>query len=346
MKAHRILGLALASVLGLTACGGTGSRTDTGAGSASASGSAAAAEPAAAETFTFEHAGGTTEVPVDPQRIVTLQDQNGMLPLLELGVKPVGSAALDNGDGTYRFRRVDNHDSSGIAFVGAYGEPDLELVAAQQPDLIIGTEFNDGIHPQLSEIAPTVLIQIFDRPLTEALADFAELVGRQERHAELHASYGQAIADLVADLPRPPDDIVLSNIQFAENGQFYIEHGQAVGTVLDDVGFARPDAEIAAMSDPEYDYSSFETIVDHDADVMITGDFSADYGEATEAPEITAARKQPVFERLEVVQRGEFHVFDGNHMVGSAYEKMMNFIDFLRSTLVDRESALAVTEGA
>lgn len=255
---------------------------------------------------------------------------------LELGVKPVGSAALDNGDGTHRFRRVDNYDTSGITFVGAYGEPDLELVTAQQPDLIIGTEFDDGIYPQLSQIAPTELIQVFDRPLTQALADFAEVVGLQERHAELHAAYEQAVAELIGDLPRPPEDIVLSYIQFTEDGQFSIPSGQAVGTVLDDIGFARPEAEIAAATDAAYDYSSLETLTSHDVDVMITGDFSADYGRDA-AAEIAAARQQPVFQRLDVVQRGQFHIFDGNQMVGSAYEKMMNLVGFLRSVLVDRD---------
>lgn len=175
-------------------------------------------------------------------------------------------------------------------------------------------------------------------PVTEALADFAALVGAEQRHAELHAAYEQAVADLIADLPRPPGEIVLSHIEFTEDGQFYIPSGQAVGTVLDHVGFARPDAEMAAMTDATYDYSSFETLTDHDVDVMITGDFSADYGQ-TEAPEIAAARRQPMFEQLDVVQRDEFHVFDGNQMVGSAYEKMMNFVAFLRSILVDRDPA-------
>jgi iron complex transport system substrate-binding protein len=356
-RTRRLTGVLLATALILAACGGSADVTATDTAVDEPAGEATAEESsdeqddgvrdaaddgsAAGGAFAFEHFAGTTEVPVDPQRIVTLQDQNALLPLLELGVPPIASAALDNGDGTHTFRRVENYDVDGIEFIGPYGEPDLELIAAQQPDLIIGGEFDEPIYDQLSQIAPTVLIQIFSRPLIDALEDFAVVVGTEERHAELLDEYEQAVADLIADLRRPPEEIVLSQIQFSEDGQFYIPSGQAVGTVIADVGFARPDAEIAAMADPEYDYSSFETLTEHDGDVMLTADFSAD-GD-NEGAEIAQARQQPVFQGLNVVERGEFHVFDGGEMVGSAFEKMINFVDFLRETLVERDPALTPT---
>jgi iron complex transport system substrate-binding protein len=322
-RTSRLLAGSLAAALLLAACG---TSDDT--------------ESTEGDTFAFEHLAGTTEVPDDPQRIVTLQDQNAMLPLLELGVTPVASAGLDLGDGTHTFRRVERYDVSDVTFVGGHLEPNLELVAAQQPDLIVGNEGHLELYDQLSQIAPTVLIQIFDRPLVQALEDVAELVGEEERHEELRQEYEAAVADLVADLPRAPEELVFSFVAFSGDGSFWTDRGQAVGTVLDDVGFARPEAELAAVNDPDYGYAeSFETLSNRGgADVMITGDFSAD-GD-NEAAEIAHARQQPVFQTLDVVQRGEYHVFDGGAMVGSAFEKMMSFVDFLRSILVEREPSL------
>lgn len=340
MTARRLLGLAVASALALTACGGTDGST----GSGSAGSGDATASAAAAATFTFEHAAGTTEVPVGAERIVTLQDQNGLLPLLELGVTPVGSAALDNGDGSHTFRRVDSFDTSGVEFVGAYGEPDLELIAAQQPDLIIGTEFDEAIYAELSAIAPTVLVEIFGgRELTEVLADFAELVGATEEHERLRGEYEAAVEQLRADLPRPAEEITLSYVSFYDDGTVFVDVGQAIGTVLGDVGFARTEVEQQAEAAGERHEASFETITDFDqVDVMITGDFSGDVqGEGD--PAITTARASALFQGLDVVQRGEHHVFDGTRMVGSAFEKMNNFIDFLRETLVEREPNLRAT---
>lgn len=47
-------------------------------------------------------------------------------------------------------------------------------------------------------------------------------------------------------------------------------------------------------------------------------------------------RTSRFFQSLDVVKRGEFHVYDGTKMVGSAFEKMQNFISYLRTILVDR----------
>lgn len=132
---------------------------------------------AAETTRSVTHAAGTTEVPTDPQRIVTTTDQNALLPLLELGVRPVGSAGLLSPDGSTTFRRTEGVGTSGITFTGAYGEPNLEKVASLQPDLVVGYEFDEDFYDEMSAIAPTVLVQIFDRPLTEALLEFGVLVG-------------------------------------------------------------------------------------------------------------------------------------------------------------------------
>lgn len=341
----RLAGALLATTMTLAACGGSDDPAITDVAAEEPTSEETAVEDdeptdAASGTVAFEHLAGTTEVPVDPQRIVTLSDQNALLPLLELGVEPVASAGRLLEDGTGIFRRVESYDTSDITFVGDFLEPDLEAIAGAQPDLIVGYEFNEEIYDQLSQIAPTVLVQIFDRPFLGALEDFSVLVGREDRHAELLASYEDNVAALVADLPRPPDEIVLSDVRFGGDGTFYTDRGQAVGTVLEDVGFARPEDEAAALADADYSYAESVELLSGrgGADVMLTADFSADGdGEATEIAEM---REMPVFQNLDVVERGEFHVFDGGAMVGSAFEKMNNFLGFLRETLVEREPAL------
>lgn len=163
-------------------------------------------------TRSFEHFAGLTEIPVRAQRIVTLQDQNALLPLLELGVRPVASAGQEDGAGGHRFRRTESYDTSEIAFVGSFGEPDLELIAAQNPDLIVGNSGYIESYDALSAIAPTVLIEVFERPLTESLHQFADLVGALDRWEELKRNYDAAIEALRSDLPRPPAKISLSMI--------------------------------------------------------------------------------------------------------------------------------------
>jgi iron complex transport system substrate-binding protein len=288
----------------------------------------------AAQTHSFEHFAGTTEIPTCPSRIVTTQDQNALLPLLEIGARPIGSAGLKQADGSHLFRRTQSYDTSEVAFIGDYRAPDLELIAAQRPDLIVGHESYVNFHEALSRIAPTVLIQIFNRPLTGALRQFADVVGALDHWQQLKQDYDRAIASLRAELPRPASAISVSLLQFSTDGRFYNEaQGQAVWTVVTDVGFARPAPQRDVV---ETTYHSFEQIREHDAAIMLTGNFSNEGWD----PGIEAARAQPLLQSLDAVRRGEFHVFDGLAMVGSAFEKMHNFVTFLRATLVERQPNL------
>ena len=68
----------------------------------------------------FEHAAGIDCIPASPQRIVALHDGNVLLPLLELGVVPVGaSGEMDAQDRPF-FRNTDRYDTSDITVVGKH----------------------------------------------------------------------------------------------------------------------------------------------------------------------------------------------------------------------------------
>jgi iron complex transport system substrate-binding protein len=283
------------------------------------------------ETRSFTHAGGTTEIPARPQRIVTLHDQNALLPLLELGVKPVGSVGNRMEGGREVFVRTEDFDTEDVAFVGQIGEPNLEAIAAESPDLIVGTESEmERQAEDLQRIAPTVFIGTRNRPLPEALRDYAGLADAEDRWEELDRDYRAAVSALQEDLPRPADEIVVSLVQFMEDGQFFVDTPYQTYTVLSDVGFARP----APQQDmTERIYFSFERLPEHDGDVILTGDFSE---EGFEETALASARQSPLFQTLGAVERGEFHVYDGLEMVGAAYSKMQTFLQFLRLILVDR----------
>lgn len=280
----------------------------------------------------FTHYGGETCVPEDPQRIVTTQDQNGLLPLLELGVKPVGSAGQLLEDGGSRFRRTAGYGTADIAFVGAYwGESNIESIAVLQPDLIVSHEFAEEFYDLHSQIAPTVMIQIFNRPLPEALLDFAELVGRTDRAEELQAAYNERVDKLLAALGDRTETLSISVIAAGENpSEFYrADQGQAVGTVMDDLDLLRPKAEQANLEEREY--FSVETLPEHDADVMLVFNFS---GEAQD-PNFDAFINSPIFTSLDVAQARQVYIIDGTETVGAAWGKMDAYLDELERILLD-----------
>lgn len=333
----RALALAAVAVLTFAACGGD---ADT---SIDADADAAAREGDDSATFAFEHSAGLTEVPVDPQRIATTTDQNALLPLLELGVTPVASAGLVGDDGSQSFRRTEGFDTSGIDFLGAYGEPNFEAFAAADPDLIVGYEFDEG-YETFSDIAPTVLVQIFERPLTDALMDFGALVGREDQAAEFRAAYEARIDDLNETLEPVRDDLSISVITSGDPGQFWrADDGQAIGTVMGDLDLLRPEPQDTGYHLPgQEEPFSVENLADHDADVVLVIDFRGD----GQDPGFDALVDSPLYQQLGGTQAGQAYVIDGTQSVGAAWARMNVFLDELEEILLAEDLDTAVVDEA
>lgn len=310
------LAAALTGGLVLSACGGEVPRP------------ADAAATSTTETRTIAHSAGTTEVPASPQRIVTTSDQNALLPLRELGVVPVASAGLIGDDGARSFRRVEGHDTSGVEFVGAYGEPNLEAIAAQRPDLIVGYEVDES-YEQLSAIAPTVFVQIFGRPLDEALLDFADVVDRREKAEDLQDEYDQDIAELRQQLEPVADDLTVSVLSAGAPGEFYrADDWHSLGTVLTDLDLQRPAPQQGPNEGTAY---SLEGLSEHDADVVIIIDYSSEAAD----PGHQALLDSALLDNLAAARADQVHVVDGTTSVGSAWGHMATFTGELERVLVD-----------
>lgn len=281
----------------------------------------------------FKHAAGTTCIPENPKRIVTTQDQNALLPLLELDARPVGSAGLIQDDGATSFRRVEDYNTEGIAFVGAYGEPNLEAIAAQQPDLIVGSPHQETIYDSLSAIAPTVLIDVHDRPLEEGLMDFANLVRRKDRAQELENDYRAKLESLLEQLGERREVLSVSVLTAGETpGEFYrADQGQAVGSVMNDLDLLRPKAQRAQLDGREY--LTVEALREHDADAVLVFDFS---GEGQDS-NVDAFMDSSLFQSLAAAQADQVYRIDGTQTVGAAWGKMEVYLDDLRRILLDPE---------
>ncbi|HWH14999.1 MAG TPA: ABC transporter substrate-binding protein, partial [Miltoncostaeaceae bacterium] len=235
-------------------------------------------------------------------------------------------------DGARSFRRTEGFDTSGIEFVGAYGEPNLEAIAALEPDLIIGDEYSVGDdYDQLSRIAPTVVVQVFGRPLTEALRDFAEVVGREERAAELEAEYRARVERLRAALGEDRVRTTVSLIAAGDPGVFYQSDsgGQAQYTVMRDLGLPRPAPQREGATEDVAEFS-LERLPRHDGDVLII----TDYGGEEPDPGVTAIRRSPLYRNLGATRAGQSHVIDGTRSVGSAWARMGVFLGELERILL------------
>ncbi|MEM7125986.1 MAG: ABC transporter substrate-binding protein [Chloroflexota bacterium] len=289
----------------------------------------------------FVHFGGETCIPADPQRIVTTQDQNGMLPLIELGVKPAGSAGNIREDGSFQFRRMEDYDTEGVEFIGSYwGDGNFESIAAVQPDLIVSHEYAEEYYDLHGEIAPTVMIQIFERPLSDALMEFADLAGRTAEAEALQAEYQARVDGLLEALGDRKETLSISLLTAGyESGGFGVmtDGGQAVGTVMWDLDLLRPDPQ---QVDTQYEEFSIETLSDHDADVVLVFTFSAE----GQDPNFDAFMDSPLLAALNASQAEQIYVIDGLKTVGSAWGKMTTFVEELETILLDPDLDVDVVQ--
>ncbi|WP_197504945.1 MULTISPECIES: iron-siderophore ABC transporter substrate-binding protein [unclassified Mycobacterium] len=119
---------------------------------------AAAADPGP-KTRQAHNAAGVTpdvvQVPAEPQRIVVLSgDQLDALCALGLQSRVVAAALPDGSSSQPAYLGA---AVRGVPGVGTRNNPDLAGIAAQHPDLILGSQgLTPKLYPQLAAIAPTV----------------------------------------------------------------------------------------------------------------------------------------------------------------------------------------------
>ncbi len=286
-----------AAALVFSACGGT---AEDGAEGAAAS----TGEPTAEDTRTVEHALGSTEVPAEPSRVVTLSSLYAAN-LISLGLVPV--AAGDQVEvqlGQVAELLPPDVDPAAIATVGDDYAPNIEAVAAVDADLIIGDEFHGEFYDQLSGAAPTVLVEYRSNGgWRERFFDVAEAVGRTGQAAQVEADYEA----FVAALPEEIGDTRIAFVRSDPDGSFRIDSGEAAfpGSVAADAGL-----QVVTGGDDvgEFDEGSgFVTVSGErldaiaDADLIVVADFSALGDEATG---IDGFESNPLWATLPAVQAG------------------------------------------
>jgi iron complex transport system substrate-binding protein len=284
-----------------------------------------------------KHALGEVQVPREPQRIIALQDQNMLLPLLELGVdNVVGSVGHTQAGGDRIFRRTADYDTSNVQYVGEYGEPNLEAIAALKPDLILGGQFDidETNYDLLSQIAPTVVIEVFTRPVASVMDDLALLTNTQNAAADLKARYDSRIAEVKAALV-DPSAITLSIIT-PYNAEFYFdasEYDNGVA-VARDLGLQIPALHEQAIAQGDYPSYSLELLKEADGDAL----FILDYGTEGQASEYSVdnIRSSPLFGTLNAVQKDQAFVIDPSRMGGVSYGGLFGMIDAIEQHLTGK----------
>jgi iron complex transport system substrate-binding protein len=129
-------------------------------------------------------------------------------------------------------------DNSQIAFVGDY-PVDLEAVAALNPDLIVSNPWADDLD-KYQAIAPTVVMELFEQPMEDALFDFAEPVGKTDRAEELRADVQAEAARLQDTLGDKLTGTTVSIVEYWDGAIYAVPNGQSLNIAVPTLGLQRP----------------------------------------------------------------------------------------------------------
>lgn len=192
-------------------------------------------------TVTVTDVRGEVEIPANPKRIVDLSGNSDILSIL--GYKVVGTANSDAYDYT-KFPSYLEDTLSGAKILGYSMQDtmDVEAVMNLNPDLIVISTVQEKMYDALSEIAPTVMIQLEALNWKDDVRALGKVFGKEDVANEWIANY-EAKAKEAGDKIKAKYGDDTTYLSFlASAGQFFVFDGAGFGDVLyKDMGLAKPE---------------------------------------------------------------------------------------------------------
>ncbi|HEY0280571.1 MAG TPA: ABC transporter substrate-binding protein [Solirubrobacterales bacterium] len=293
------IGTGLFAALALAGCGG---------GSSSVGGATAAAE-GGRETRVVKTIKGPVTVPNDPKRVVSVYPTT-VSALYDYGFDPVGVYFVNPEGISPRFRSRWKEAER----VGNLGELDLAKIAALEPDLIIGAnyEWNTNYYTRLSKIAPTVMAPSTE--WQEAAHAIAAAVGAFEKLAELQKELAARSAKIRNGFTGQLDAYRWDLLQEGGEGGEFLLYGpdSGPGGVLTGAGVRLATGSAAVTEGEDASYSAIgETaglegiVTGSEIEVLDGADVIAYYASFDGGPKNeTILFAQPQYQELSAVEKG------------------------------------------
>ncbi|MEB3359635.1 MAG: iron-siderophore ABC transporter substrate-binding protein [Synechococcales bacterium] len=322
----RHVALGIAAWLLIVSCGTHATRSD----------DPAIASSAACQMI--QHAMGETCVPLNPERIVTI-DPFSLENVLALGLQPAGYAIapdwLEKRD--YLRDRL-----SDINYAGDHNQPSLERILALKPDLIMGLELeSEAVYQQLAQIAPTVLFPFeTSGQWKEILMQNAEALDKVDAANELLADYAARLDDFKAQLEMKDfssdesaaDPLEVSIIRIYPDTVSVYSNDTFVGTIIEDAGLTRP-----ATQTEEFRLNlSKESLHLADADVMFVWSNETGTNQQQVQTEIDQLSADPLWKNLDAVQNNQVYQVP-SYWIGSSILTAHAVIDDLFNYLLETQ---------
>ncbi|MEM7794659.1 MAG: iron-siderophore ABC transporter substrate-binding protein [Cyanobacteria bacterium P01_C01_bin.118] len=246
-----------------------------------------------------QHRLGETVVPKTPQQVILL---GSVVDALALGIKPIGagfSGIPQRANQGELVTMLSDH-TEGITVVGHANRPNLEEIVKLQPDLILVSKGGEGLYPRLSQIAPTVFIDISRG--ADAWKDYAlesaTAMGKGDEAKAMIQQYEQRIVQFKQAMGHRLETTVVSVARFRPDHVRIYQRNSFSGAVLAEAGLLRPQSQ---QRNKPYEPISLENLSSVDGDVLF---FMQDNPEKSM---LTQVQQHPLWSQLDVVQRNQIH---------------------------------------
>lgn len=272
-----------------------------------------------------KHAMGGAEISGTPENVVVL-DTGELDSAMTLGVTPVGSVEAVEGLGYPSYLE----GTDGIENVGTIEQPNLEKIAALEPDLILSSKLrHEKIHDQLSEIAPTVFTETTGVTWKENFDLHAEALNKTDEAEQVKEEYQERIDEFENAVGEDPPEV--SVVRFLPGDTRIYQKESFIGTILEDAGLPRPKSQ--DVEDFAILNASQELIPKMGGDVI----FTTVYGPENDTTQQNITSDQ-LWRKLEAVEQGRVHeVSDDLWMLGIGYTAAGGVVDDLNQYLVDEQ---------
>lgn len=245
---------------------------------------------------TVSHALGETTIPAPPQRVVAVIDEEPLDVLLAMGLQPVLYGVTEH-YGVDQTPWAKDAGLDGLAtFDNVEWAPDVERVAAAEPDLVFDSWTEPDVYSQLSGIAPTVVLRADEGFTWEDVQRLAgEALGMEDAAeqaiAATNAVYPQQAARLASYAGRKV------TIAYRFQDELLINGGESpIGRIVTKLGLevVAPDpALITSLSLEQWQQVS-------GADILLSPLFFEE--------DLAAQEADPLFRGLPAVQAGRYVV--------------------------------------
>jgi iron complex transport system substrate-binding protein len=303
-----VAALTLSAALVLSACSSSApadSSTDEGSTN----------ETASTVVITDNH--GEIEVPVNPETVVALD--NTIFDTLDEWDVELAAVPKDVMGSVW----PGYTDDPEVANVGNHREPNLEVIVAEQPDLIIGGyrfgDYYDQIkaqNPQAAviEIAPREGEDEFDE-LKRQTEILGQIFAHEDEAAALNDGLDAAIAG-AKDAYNGTDTVMAVNTSAGQIGYLAPVVGRGLGPVFPALGW-QPALEVeGATDDHQGDDINVEAIADSNPDWIVALDrdaaFAPEEREAGSAPADELIKDSEALQNVTAVQQDRIVILDPN----------------------------------